>query len=103
MVKKISQKDYEQMNQGGPLLLDFSAVWCQPCQMLAPVLEEVSGEYEGKMSFYSVDVDENPNLAASFGVQGIPALVIIKDGAKADMSVGFQPKENLKAFIDSNL
>jgi len=100
MVKKISEKEYQEMDKKGVALIDFSAGWCGPCQMLAPVLEEVSGEYEGKISFYNVDIDANQQLAASFGVQSIPALAIVKDGKKVDMQVGFAPKEVLKEFID---
>ncbi len=100
MVKKISEKEYEQTDKSGTILIDFNATWCGPCQMLAPLLEEVSEEYDGKMSFYSVDVDENPNLAGKFGVQSIPALAVVKGGQKAGMHVGFVPKENLKEFID---
>ncbi len=100
MVKKISEKEYQEMDKKGVVLIDFSAGWCGPCQMLAPVLEEVSSEYEGKISFYNVDIDANQQLAASFGVQSIPALAIVKDGKKVDMQVGFAPKEVLKEFID---
>lgn len=103
MVKKISAEEYAQMDKSGTILIDFSAVWCGPCQMLAPVLEEISEEYEGRVSFYNVDVDENPALAGEFAIQSIPALAIIKNGQKADMQIGFQPKENLQAFIEKNI
>lgn len=103
MVKKISAAEYAQMDKTGTILIDFSAGWCGPCQMLAPVLEEVSEEYEGRVAFYNIDVDENSGLAGEFGVQSIPALAIVKNGEKADMQIGFQPKENLQAFIDRNL
>lgn len=103
MVKKISEREYEQMDKSGTLLIDFSAGWCGPCQMLAPVLEEVSEEYEGKLSFYNIDVDENPGIATAFGIQNIPALAIVKNGQKADMQIGFQPKESLKEFIGQHV
>lgn len=103
MVKKISEKEYEKMDKSGIMLIDFSATWCGPCRMLAPVLEEVSGEYEGKMAFYSVDVDENPGLAGEFSVQSIPALAILKDGKLAEMQVGFQPKESLEGWIGRHI
>lgn len=100
MVKKISDSEYKQMDKSGAMLIDFSADWCGPCRMLAPVLEEVSEEYGDRLLFYNVDVDENPDLAQTFAVQSIPALVIMKDGEKLDMQVGFQPKESLKQYID---
>lgn len=100
MVKKISDSEYKQMDKSGAMLIDFSAGWCGPCRMLAPVLEEVSEEYGDRILFYNVDVDENPDLAQTFAVQSIPALVIMKDGEKLGMQVGFQPKESLKRYID---
>lgn len=100
MVKKISAKEYEEIDKSGVVLIDFSAEWCGPCRMVAPVLDDLSNEYEGKVSFYNVDVDDNPELAGEFFVQSIPALAIVKDGKLEDMQVGFLPKENLKAFID---
>lgn len=100
MVKKISAKEYEEIDKSGVVLIDFSAEWCGPCRMIAPVLDDLSNEYEGKVSFYNVDVDDNPELAGEFFVQSIPALAIVKDGKLEDMQVGFLPKENLKAFID---
>ncbi len=103
MVKKISEKEYETMDKTGTILIDFSAVWCGPCKMIAPVLEEVSEEYEGKLAFYNVDVDENQKLANEFGIQSIPALAIVKNGEIADMQVGFCPKEGLKEFVDKYL
>lgn len=100
MVKKITEKEYGTIDKKGVIIIDFSAEWCGPCRMLAPVLDEISEEYEGKVSFYNVDVDANPGLAGEFFVQSIPALAVIKDGKLEDMLVGFQPKDNLKAFIE---
>ncbi|MBQ8956277.1 MAG: thioredoxin [Lachnospiraceae bacterium] len=84
-------------------VVDFNATWCGPCKMMAPVLEELSGEYEGKVGFYAIDVDENPDLAEKFSVMSIPNLVLLKKGELADTSVGFKPKEALKSWIDSQL
>ena len=71
--------------------------------MLAPVLEELSEKYAGKVSFYSVDVDESPDLAMQYKVSSVPCLVLLKNGAFADQSVGFRPEPQLSAWIDSNL
>ena len=103
MVKKINTKDFNEMSKDGVMVVDFNATWCGPCKMLAPVLEEVSEDFAGKASFYSVDTDENPDLARQFGIMNIPALVLLKDGEKADMNVGFVPKDAIASFINKNL
>lgn len=103
MVKKISGKEFAEVQGKDVALIDFSAGWCGPCKMLAPVLEEVSEEMSEDAAFYNIDVDENPDLAQQFGVTGIPALVVLKKGKKADMQVGFQPKDRIVAFIKSQI
>ena len=85
------------------LFIDFFAEWCGPCKMLAPVLEEVSEEYAGKVNFFNVDVDENPDLAMQYKIMNIPALVALKKGEKVDTQVGFAPKENIVEFIKKQL
>ena len=103
MVKKISEKEFAEVKEQGVALIDFSATWCGPCKMLAPVLEEVSEELGDKVAFYNVDVDENPELAEAFDITNIPALALLKNGEKVDMQVGFAPKDNIVAFINSQL
>lgn len=103
MVKKISDKEFAQVKEENIALVDFSAVWCGPCKMLAPVLEEVSEQLGDKVSFYNVDVDENPELAESFEITNIPALVLLKNGKKVDMHVGFSPKAGILEFINAQL
>ena len=103
MVKTINQNEFKDMDKTGVSVLDFNATWCGPCKMLAPVLEEVSEELAGKANFYSVDTDENPDLAREYGIMNIPAIVVLKDGQKVDMNVGFVPKEALSEFISKNL
>ncbi len=103
MVKKISEKEFEEVKNVSIALIDFSATWCGPCKMLAPVLEEVSEEMKDRVAFYNVDVDENPNLAEKFGITSIPALVLLNNGEKKDMQVGFQPKDGILTFINSQL
>ena len=87
----------------GVVLVDFFATWCGPCKMLAPVIEELAGEYEGKAKIGQLDVDENPQTAGEFGVQSIPTIILFKDGKEADRMVGFQGKEVLKEHIDKAL
>lgn len=103
MVKKINEAEYNELDKNGMILVDFNATWCGPCKMLAPVLEEVSEDYEGKVRFFSVDTDENPSLARSFAIMNIPALILLKDGEKVASNVGFLSDDELCDFIDSNL
>ena len=103
MVKKISQDEFQDAVADGVALVDFSATWCGPCRMVAPVLEEVSGELEGKVRFYNVDVDENGELAQEYGITNIPALLVMKDGKKQEIAVGFQPKEGVCELLNKYL
>ena len=103
MVKSITTQEFNSMDKTGISVLDFNAAWCGPCKMLAPVLEELSEEMAADAKFYSVDTDENPDLAKEYGIMNIPAVVVLKDGQKVDMNVGFVPKEALKDFVSKNL
>lgn len=103
MVKRIENNDMNEALGSNLALVDFSATWCGPCKMLAPVLDEISEELSGKLDFYNADVDANDQLALKYGIQNIPALVIFKNGEIADRSVGFQSKEKLKAFINAQM
>lgn len=101
MVKKITEKEFAEVKDQEIALIDFSATWCGPCKMLAPVLEQVSEELGDRIAFYNVDVDDNMELAQSFNITNIPALVIVKKGEKTAMQVGFQPKAGIVDFINS--
>ena len=103
MVKKIEKNDMNEALGSSLALVDFSATWCGPCKMLAPVLEEISEEFAGKLDFFNADVDANDELALKYGIQNIPALVMFKNGEIADRIVGFQLKEKLKAFIGAHM
>jgi len=86
-----------------PVLVDFWAPWCGPCRMIAPILEELSHEYDGKVKVVKINVDDSPNTAGEYGVRSIPTLILFKDGKVFDQTVGAQSKENLKQLVDKSL
>ena len=93
----------EVMHSDKPVLLDFWASWCGPCRMLAPVVEEIADAYSGKLKVGKINVDEENELAAQFGIASIPTVVIIKDGKIVNNSVGFIPKNELEQMINESL
>ena len=101
--KKTDKMNFEAdvLNAGKPVVVDFWAEWCGPCKMIAPSLEEISEENQG-VSIVKVNIDENPELAAQFGVRSIPTLMLFKDGQQASVQVGAAPKSKLVAWINSN-
>ncbi len=104
MVKKVNAQMFENEAMKAPVaVVDFSATWCGPCRMLAPVLEGVSEKLAGKVSFYNVDVDDAPELAAEYRVSSVPCLVLLKNGELKDQSVGFRPENQIVSWIEGNL
>lgn len=101
MIEEIKNSDFTDVLNSKLAVVDFSAVWCGPCQMLALIMEELSDEMDGEVDFFSADVDENRDLAYQFDIQSIPAIVVFANGEEVTRTVGFQPKEELKELIDS--
>ena len=83
-----------------PVLVDFWADWCAPCKIIAPIVEELAGEYDGKVKFAKLDVDSNPRVATQYGIRGIPTLLIFSGGSPVDQVVGAVPKSTLKGRLD---
>jgi len=107
MGKDISDSDFEkeviQASKEKPVLVDFWAAWCGPCQMLKPVLEKVAEDYKGKMTLVKVNVEQHQENAGKYGVMSIPAVKLFKDGKILDEFVGAQPEEKIREWLDRKL
>jgi len=95
--------DNEVIKSELPVLLDYWAEWCGPCKMIAPILDDIANEYGGKIKVAKINIDDNPNTPAKFGVRGIPTLMIFKSGSIEATKVGALSKSQLSAFIDSTI
>ena len=93
----------EVLKSSVPVLVDYWAEWCGPCKMIAPVLDEIAGEYDGKIKIAKLNIDDQPNTPPRYGIRGIPTLMLFKDGEVEATKVGAVSKSQLTAFIDSNL
>jgi len=95
--------DSDVLQAGQPVLVDYWAEWCGPCKMIAPILDEVSKDYDGRLKVAKMNVDENRDVPAKFGIRGIPTLMLFKDGQLAATKVGALSKAQLTAFLDGHL
>ena len=103
--RPVTDSDFEQevLEADTPVLVDFWAEWCAPCKMVAPVLDDLAEEYDGKIKFIKVDVDTSPETATKYGIRSIPTLLVFKGGSPVDQVVGAVPKAAIKKRLDSAL
>jgi len=101
----VSQTTFEAevLKSSEPVLVDFWAVWCGPCKMVAPIVEKIAQAYKGRLKVVKLDTDENPNVAAQYDVSGIPTLILFKDGEPVDRIVGYVPEKHLSAMVEKHL
>lgn len=90
----------EVLNSDKPVLVDFWAPWCGPCRMVAPIVEELAGEYEGKAKFLKLNTDDNIETASRYGIRSIPTIMVFNKGEAVDQVIGFRPKSDLKKSLD---
>ena len=104
-VGKVSDTTFESevLKATGPVVVDFWAEWCGPCRMIAPALEEIAGSLGAKVKIVKLNVDENPQTAAKYGIQSIPTLMIFKDGQMASRQIGAAPKQKLEQWITTGV
>ncbi len=105
MTAKVTDASFKTdvLDSAGPVVVDFWAEWCGPCRMIAPALEEISKELEGKVKIVKLNVDENPGVAGQFGIRSIPTLMLFKGGKVASQKVGAAPKGELAKWISSGI
>jgi len=97
-IKELDESTFQEevLDEGQPVLVDFSAVWCGPCKMLDPVVKQLAADWDGQVKFMKLDVDHNPSLAMSYQVMGVPTLIMFKNGEPVERVTGYQPKDRLE-------
>jgi thioredoxin 1 len=105
LTKAVTDDSFKQdvLEAGMPVLVDFWAEWCGPCRMVAPILDDIAKEYEGKLTIAKVNIDENPSTPNDYAVRGIPTMMLFRDGKLVDTKVGALPKGQLKDWIASKI
>ncbi len=105
MALEITDANFDELvlKSDKPVVIDFWAVWCGPCRMVGPIIEEMATEYEGKAVIGKVDVDSNPNVAMKYGIRNIPTVIFVKGGEVVDKQVGAAPKQSFTAKLDAIL
>jgi thioredoxin 1 len=102
-LKTLTDSNFDEETRKGLVLVDFWAEWCGPCRRLAPTVDALASEYEGRATVAKLNVDENPNVPGRFMIRGIPTLLLFKDGQLAETMVGLAPKEDIARLIDKHL
>ncbi len=103
--KKITEANFQSdvLDASGPVLVDFWAEWCGPCKAVAPILDELAGEFGSQVTIAKVNVDEEPGIGGQFGIRSIPTMILFKDGKPFAMKVGAMPKPQLKSWIETSI
>jgi thioredoxin 1 len=97
-IDKVAEGAFKQevLESTTPVLVDFTAVWCQPCKMLDPIVKQLATDWDGKVKFFKLDVDDSPQIAMDYQVMGVPTLMLFKDGQPVERVTGYQPKDRLQ-------
>jgi len=104
-VKYVTEADFqaEVLNAQDPVLVDFTAVWCQPCRMVDPIIKQLAQDWDGKVKVVKMDADENPGILMQYGILGIPTLMLFKGGEMKERLTGYQPKDKLISKLNPHL